>query len=112
LLAEEAARFDPATDDSRDPLLLGYTTSFQLLAAWRETAWRNAERLVNAPDAAARAQVAQSIEGYAAGVAQTLILAEGYVPPLTTSAARDSFCATHKGAAAPIPYAFGTPSPW
>jgi hypothetical protein len=112
LLAEEAARFDPTVDDARDPLLLGYTTTFQMLAAWRETAWRNAERLVNAPDAAARAQVAQSIESYAAGVAQTLILAEGYLPPLTTTAARDSFCSTHKGAIAPIAYTFGTPSAW
>jgi hypothetical protein len=112
LLAEEAARFDAATDDSRDPLLLGYTSSFQLLAAWRETAWRNAERLVAAPDAAARAQVAQSIETYAASVATTLKLADAYTPPLTSSASRDSYCASHNGAAAPIPYVFGTPTPY
>ena len=112
LLAEEAARFDPASDDARDPLLLGYTTSFQLLAAWRETAWRNAERLVNAPDAAARAQVAQSIENYATGVAMMLTAAEAYVPPFTSTTARDNFCASHKGAAAPIAYTWGTPPPW
>jgi hypothetical protein len=112
LLAEEAARFDATTDDARDPLLLGYTSTFQMLAAWRETAWRNAERLVSAPDAAARAIVAQSIEDYAAGVATTLRLADAYVPPLTTSATRDAFCSSHNGAAAPIAYAFGTPSPW
>jgi hypothetical protein len=112
LLAEEAARLDSSTDSSRDPLLLGYTSSFQLLAAWRETAWRNAERLVDAPDATTRAQVAQSIEDYAAGVQLTLKAAEAYVPPFTTSAARDSFCAANNGAAAPIVYAFGTPTPW
>jgi hypothetical protein len=112
LLAEEAARFDPATDDFRDPLLLGYTTMFQLLAAWRETAWRNAERLVSAPTPAARAQVAQSIEDYAAGTATAIKLATSYVWPLSTSASRDAFCATHKGAAAPIAYAFGMPSPF
>jgi hypothetical protein len=112
LLGEEAARFDSAVDDARDPLLLGYTSTFQLLAAWRETAWRNAERLVNAPDAAARAQVAQSIEDYAAGVQMTLKLAEAYVPPFQSSAARDSYCASHKGAAAPINYAWGTVTPW
>lgn len=112
LLAEEAARFDPATDDASDPLLLGYTSSFQLLAAWRETAWRNAERLVNAPDAAARAQVAQSIEDYAAGVAMSLTAAEGYYPPFSSSTARDNFCASHKGAAAPIAYTWGTPTAW
>jgi len=112
LLAEEAARFDSATDDARDPLLLGYTSTFQLLAAWRETAWRNAERLVNAPDAAARAQVAQSIEDYATGVAQMLKAADAYVPPFTTTASRDSYCSSHKGATSPIAYTFGTPSPW
>jgi len=112
LLAEEAARFDSATDDARDPLLLGYTSTFQLLAVWRESAWRNAERLVNAPDATARAQVAQSIEDYAASVALVLKAGEAYVPPFTSSAARDSFCASHKGAAAPIAYTFGTPPPW
>ena len=112
LLAEEAARFDATTDDTRDPLLLGYTSTFQMLAAWRETAWRNAERLVSAPDAATRALVAQSIETYAASVANTIKLADSYVPPLTTSAARDSYCSSHKGAAAPIAYTFGTPPPW
>ncbi len=112
LLAEEAARFDASTDDARDPLLLGYTSTFQMLAAWRETAWRNAERLVNAPDAASRAQVAQSIEDYAASVANVLKLAESYVPLVTTTKTRDTFCAAHNGAAAPIPYTFGTPSPW
>jgi hypothetical protein len=112
LLAEEAARFDAAADDARDPLLFGYTSTFQLLAAWRETAWRNAERLVAAPDAASRAEVAQSIESYAAGVAQVLTAADAYNPPLTTSAERDGFCSTHNAAAAPIAYTFGTPSPW
>lgn len=112
LLAEEAARFDSTIDGARDPLLLGYTSTFQMLAAWRETAWRNAERLVNAPDPASRAQVAQSIEDYAATTAGLLLAADSYVPPFTTSTARDSFCATNKGAVAPIPYAFGTPSPW
>jgi hypothetical protein len=112
LLGEEAARFDPATDDARDPTLLGYTTTFQMLAAWRETAWRNAERLVSAPTPAARAQVAQSIEDYAAGVATVLKAATAYAPPFTTSAATDTWCRAHNGAAAPIAYSFGTPTPW
>lgn len=112
LMAEEAARFDSGIDSARDPMLLGYTSSFQLLAAWRETAWRNAERLVNAPDPASRAQVAQSIEDYAAGVASTLVAAEAYTPPFSSSAARDSYCASNKAAAAPIAYTWGTPTPW
>jgi hypothetical protein len=112
LLAEEAARFDPATDDFRDPLLLGYTTMFQMLAAWRETAWRNAERLVSAPTPEARALVAQSIEDYATGMAQVIEVATSYVWPLSTTTSRDAFCSAHKGAAAPIAYAFGMPSAW
>ena len=112
LMAELAARFDSGIDGARDPMLLGYTSSFQLLAAWRETAWRNAERLVNAPDAATRAQVAQSIEDYAAGVATTLVAAESYTPPLSSSVARDGFCSSHKGATAPIAYPWGMPTAW
>src|SRR5437879_1077891 len=112
LMAEEAARLDSTIDSARDPLLLGYTSSFQLLAAWRETAWRNAEALVDAPDAAARAVVAQNIENYATATANLLVAAESYVPPLTTSATRDAYCAAHNGATSPIAYPFGTPSPW
>ncbi|HEV3226180.1 MAG TPA: hypothetical protein VGZ52_05080, partial [Acidimicrobiales bacterium] len=59
-----------------------------------------------------RAQVAQSIEDYATGVAQMLVMSEAYAPPLTTSATRDNYCAANNGAAAPISYAFGTPTPW
>jgi hypothetical protein len=111
LLAEEAARFDETADDGRDPLLLGYTTTFQMLAAWRETAWRNAERLVSAPTPEARAQVAQSIEDGAAAIATTLRLGTRYLPPLTTRTARDARCSANRWASAPIPYAFGVPTP-
>lgn len=111
LLAEVAARFDPGTDDNAGPALLGYSGSFQMLAAWRETAWRNAERLVNAPDAAARAQVEQSIEDYAAGINSTLAAAQSY-GPLQTSASRDAYCAANKGAVAPVEYKFGIPEPY
>lgn len=96
LLTEEAAHFDAAMDDaSAIPLMLGYTSTFQMLAAWREAAWRNAERLVNAPDAASRAAVAASIEQSATLMAQTIKLATAYVWPLQSSASRDAFCAAH-----------------
>ncbi len=72
VLEELAARFDPTMDDADSPYHLTYTALFQQIAAWRETAWRNAERLVNAPDAAARAQVAQEIEAYAAASARDI----------------------------------------
>lgn len=97
LLAEEAARFDPAMDDAGQvPLALGYTSTFQLLASWREGAWRNAERLANAADSAARAQVAAEIEAGATAMAQTLVAATAY-GPLSSSAARDAYCAVNHG---------------
>jgi hypothetical protein len=94
LLAEEAQRFDPTMDDTETPYGVSYTAFFQTLAAWRETAWRNAERLVNAPDAQARQAVAQQIENYAADTARALVTNYSYRPPLTTSAQRDAYCAS------------------
>ncbi len=95
LLREAAARFDPALDDAQTPYHLSYTALFQQLAAWREVAWRNAEWLVNAPDAAARARVAQEIEDYAAASARDIVARSSYQPPLSDSTARDAFCASH-----------------
>ena len=43
LMAEFAARFDPTIDDTSDPLGLGNWSLFQVVSAWRENAWRNAE---------------------------------------------------------------------
>jgi Family of unknown function (DUF5995) len=94
LLAEESARFDPTIDDIDSPYHLSYTALMQILVSWRETAWRNAERLVAAPDAAARAAVAADIENYAASTARSIVLSYQYNPPVTTSAARDAYCAS------------------
>ena len=112
LLAEVSARFEPGTDGAAGPALLGYTGSFQMVAAWRENAWRNAERLVNAPDAASRAQVEQSIEDYAANVNAMLAAGESYGPLDGGAAARDAYCGVHKSDAAPMQYAFGMPTPY
>jgi hypothetical protein len=112
LLFEEAARFDPSANPIVTPYGVGYTALFQLLAAWREDAWRNAELLVNAPTAAARAQVAQTIENTAATEANTLAAANSYVPPVTTTTPRDIYCAIHNFAMAPLTYPFGTASPF
>jgi len=94
LMAEEAQRFDPTMDDIATPYGLTYTALLQALVEWRETAWRNAERLVAAPDAQAREAVAQDIEAYATATARTLVAQHGYTPPLTTSAQRDAYCAS------------------
>jgi Family of unknown function (DUF5995) len=110
LVLEEIARLDSSIINLTTPYGVGYTGLFQLIAAWREVAWHNAELLVAAPTAAARALVAAQIETTAATEATTLLLANSYLPPLLTTAPRDSFCGTHNGAAAPMTYAFGPAS--
>lgn len=112
LMAEFAARFDPTIDDTSDPLGLGNWTLFQMVSAWRENAWRNAEALVSAPTPAARALVAANIEAQANSVAQGILLTQSYTPLLTSTVPRDNYCAVHKGDAPPVPYAFGYASPW
>ena len=112
MMAEFATRFDPTVDDANDPLGVTYGTVMQMLTAWRENAWRNAEALVNAPNAAARAVVAATIESQADSVARTVLLTQSYTPPLTSTTTRDDYCALHKGDAAPTAYPFGTPTPY
>ena len=116
LLAEAAQRFDPTVDDTSNPLV-NYLT-FQMVSAWRETAWRNAEALAAAPDAAARAVVAQGIENGANVVARSFLTSFAVTPPLLglplgqTNATRDAYCSAHKNDAAPVAYPMGIPSPW
>ena len=62
VLAEIARRFDPTVDDTNLPTSLDEATLFQLLAAWREKAWRNAELLAAAPTPAARGLIVAAIE--------------------------------------------------
>ena len=98
LYAEIARRFDPTIEATDLPGTTGDNLAlFQIIPTWREIAWRNAERLVSAPTPAARAQVAASIEAYAASQAATIRLTLGYPPLLGGSAARDAYCATHHG---------------
>jgi uncharacterized protein DUF5995 len=96
IVGELSRRFDPTVDDaSISATTLDDTALFQELAAWREEAWRNAERLVAATTDAQRAQVAQSIENAAALEAQELVASSAYLPPVTTTAARDAYCTQH-----------------
>ncbi|MDQ3890996.1 MAG: DUF5995 family protein [Actinomycetota bacterium] len=96
LLAEVARRFDPSVSSpAADGTTLDDTTLLQLLVLWREDAWRNAERLVLAATPAERARVAASIESAAAAEAQTLESLTAYRQPVTSSAARDAYCADH-----------------
>lgn len=97
LMAEEAARFDPDMERVQTPYGVGYTPLMQLLVEWRESAWRQAELLVAAPDDGARAQVAASIEATAALNAQAIVASTSYVAPLTSSGTRDAYCAARVG---------------
>ena len=54
------------------------TATINMLVAWREQAWRNAERIVAAPTEADRAAVIADIERQAAIEANLLVVATSY----------------------------------
>src|SRR5688572_20814081 len=79
LFDEAAARFDPTVDDAQiDGTTMDETATINMLVAWREMAWRNAERIVAAPTAADRAAVIADIERQAAIEANLLVIATSY----------------------------------
>jgi hypothetical protein len=94
---EIARRFDPTADDGNaGGTLIDDWASFQIVPAWREQAWRNAERLAAARTTAERAQVEASIEAFAEQEATALRSATAYKTLLgESSAARDAYCAAH-----------------
>lgn len=94
VLKELAQKFDPTIDDEDVPGKADDQQRFQLIAQWREVAYRNFERLRDAPTQAARAQVAAEIEAYSATTAAVLRQAFSY-PPGTNSSARDAYCQSH-----------------
>jgi Family of unknown function (DUF5995) len=90
VVAAVRERFDPSMDLSNSPLIpLDDLAGLELTRTWREVVWRNAERLLNARNAAERTRVAQSIEDYAALNARLIAAASlhGY------GATRDAYCA-------------------
>ena len=95
IIAEIARRFDPTADDTDLPTSLDGAALFQLLAAWREKAWRNAELLAAAPTPAARELVVAAIERDAAMEARAIVVSTAYPPLIGGSAARDAFCGVH-----------------
>jgi hypothetical protein len=109
LIAELSARLDPSMDDTNLPLHLDATATGTLMFAWREQAWRNAELIAAAP-ALTKPLVTATIETNSAVQATTYATAFSYVPPVTTRANRDSFCAVHKDDPAPQAYPFGMPT--
>jgi hypothetical protein len=111
LLAEAARRFDPSIGDTNNPVV-NYLT-FQMVSAWREGAWRNAELLAAAPTDAARALVARNIETTSNLVAKGLLTTFGVNLLLGGgNATRDAYCAAHNGDTAPTSYPMGIPAPY
>ena len=81
LFDECASRYDPLVDDTQvDGTQLDEAALLQMLVAWREQAWHNAELLVSAPTPAARALVEAEIEQAAAIEANLIIVATSYTP--------------------------------
>ena len=100
LLTEAAKYLDPTLDDGDVPgLSLDNNTAVQALVAWREQAWRNAERLVNAATPAERDQIAAEIEQAAAQEALTIRTAYSYTPLDELlgqgKKARNAYCASN-----------------
>ena len=95
IIAEVARRFDPTADDTDLPTGLDGTAVFQLLAGWREKAWRNAELLADAPTPEQRELVATAIENDAATEAHMIASSTSYPPLSQGSGPRDAFCAVH-----------------
>ena len=89
--SEAKARFDPSLpEDGESP------GAINLVVAWREQAWRNAERLQAAEhDPVQLALVKAAIEEAAHAEALSL-RASGSYGPLGSSAARDAYCAAQR----------------
>jgi hypothetical protein len=87
-----AAHYDPSfsTIDAK-PSPLDEIGTLELVKSWRETAWRNAERLLNADSDAERAQVANSIDAISTAWAR-LISSGG---PPGHREVRDDWCREH-----------------
>jgi Family of unknown function (DUF5995) len=95
VIAEIARRFDPTIDDGNPPTTLDDFVLFQTLVSWRESAWRKAELLAQAPTDEAREHAAQEIEADAAAQARAIRAATQYLPLSGGADARDAYCAAH-----------------
>jgi hypothetical protein len=95
IITEIAQRFDPTVSSANLPGPFDEYTFFQLLVAWRETAWRNAERLAAARTQTERLAVAKSIGDYAASQAALIRTATRYLLPSQGPATRDAYCDAH-----------------
>lgn len=101
LLEEIEERFDPTIGLVQfQGTTLDEEAFFQILVAWREQAWHNAELIVAAgSNPIARALVDAQIEAVAATEANAILVATSYTPISAlfgvSRAARDAYCAAH-----------------
>ena len=93
---EIVRRFDPSFSTGVGGTTLDDTAIFQVFPAWREEAWRNAERLAAARNSPIqRAIVEKSIEDLATATALAFRTQYSYAPLSGGSAARDAYCAAN-----------------
>ncbi len=88
------AAWDPSYS-STDAIASFTAEELTLIQAWREAAFREAERLIEAKTAAQQALVLREIEQSAWLQGRLLILSTRNAPG-TTSAERDAYCAAHQ----------------
>jgi hypothetical protein len=94
-----AANYDPMFSwIDMKPSPLDEIGTQEMVKGWREGAWRNAERLLNAKTDAERRQVEDSIDATSRIWAQAI--ASGQMPGYR--ATRDRFCRTHVAPATPF----------
>ena len=90
VVEEVRVRFDPAIGLSNPAALpADDLLGLELVRAWRENVWRNAEKLLNANGKQEQRQVAKKIEDDAAATAT--VIAAGGLPGY--GATRDAYCA-------------------
>ncbi|MUL38304.1 hypothetical protein BWI75_18725 [Gloeocapsopsis sp. AAB1 = 1H9] len=90
ILPELARKFDPTIDEDT-PGDADDLQRFQLIAQWREGAYRNFERLRDASTNTQRIKIAAEIEAQTAATAFILRQAFSY-PPGIDSSERDAYC--------------------
>jgi hypothetical protein len=92
LQQELASRYDQLFVATAGAGPVDEPAALQGVRTWREIAWRNAQRLVNARSDDERAHVARSIDDYAESQARSILAANtvpGYGPT------RDAYCRSH-----------------
>lgn len=109
LVAELTQRLDQSMDDTSLPLSLDAVATGNVMYAWREQAWRNAE-LIATSTPLTRGLVTATIDANSVTQATTYATTMAYVPPVTTRDARDAWCALHHADPAPLAYPFGFPT--